>query len=94
MHIMAQSTISIMLALCKINTNNDSFEGSHLTLLYLMGSFLIGYIEVRYSLLFYLVLLVISKILMLNSNLQTLCYASFMLETDNCLRFQLTNIYH
>ena len=33
------------------------FAGSRLTLLYLTGSFLIGYMEVRHSLLYYVLLL-------------------------------------
>ena len=42
-------------AYCKI-TNQWLFEGSRLTLLYSMDSFLIGHVEVRYSLLYYVLL--------------------------------------
>ena len=73
MHVMAHSTISIRLALCKINTNQRFFEGSRLSLLYLTGSFLIGYMEVRYSLLYYVLLVFII------ANLLHLSWLNFML---------------
>ena len=38
---------------------NKQIEGSHLSLLYLTGSFLIGYMKVRYSLLYYVLLLIV-----------------------------------
>ena len=46
----------------KINANKRSFKGSHLTLLYLMGSFLIGHMEVRHSLFYYGLLVKLLKL--------------------------------
>ena len=39
----------------KINTNQRFFKGNHLTLLYLMGLFYIGHVEVRHSFLLWTV---------------------------------------
>ena len=37
------------------------YQGSHLNLLYLTGSFLIGYMKVRYSLLYYVLLILLTE---------------------------------
>ena len=57
MHVMAHSATSIRAC---VLYNQRFLEGSFLTLLYLIGSFLIGCMEVRYSLLYYVAILDVS----------------------------------
>ena len=59
MHVMAHPPYRLGLEHCKINTNEQFFEGSHL--LYLTGSFWIDRIEVRYFLFYYVLLNVVNR---------------------------------
>ena len=73
----------------QINANQQFFKGSQFTLLYLTGSFLMGYIEVRHSLLYYGLLVTRYIILLLLWQLSNI--TKYTIKTGNQVTL-LTNV--